>query len=133
MGRKFKVELCSDFDYLWRYNITLACEQLDSSGERIDFSSVERKVADIGTNLKAAPEGWQRGEKLSLTTSECDHISLIVYLLPHTLPPQKDVDSCAPFKLSIKVSAGREKVYDKVHYINQWGGDSIELKLPASK
>ena len=41
MGRKFKVEISSDFDYLWRYNITLACEQFDANGERIDFSSVE--------------------------------------------------------------------------------------------
>ena len=41
------------------------------------------------------------------------------------------MQDCLPFDLKVSVTADGETVYDVTHKVNQWGGASIELKLPA--
>lgn len=133
MDKKFTISLQSRYAELWRYNIVVMCGCFDKVGERTDFLSKENFVAAVGSNLTAAPNGIESHNRLTLTTSPCDSIVAYIYLLPHSLPPTRDVEEYAPFDLRIKVSAGDSVIYDTDHKINQWSGCSIELKLPQAK
>ena len=133
MDKKFTISLQSRYAELWRYNIVVMCGCFDKVGERADFLSKENFVAAVGSNLTAALAGIESHNRLTLTTSPCDSIVAYIYLLPHSLPPTRDVEEYAPFDLRIKVSAGDSVIYDTDHKINQWSGCSIELKLPQAK
>ena len=133
MDKKFTISLqCRDAE-LWRYNIVVTCGCVDEVGERNNFVSKENFVAAVGSNLTAAPNGIESHNRLTLTTSPCDSIVAYIYLIPHSLPPTRDVEEYAPFDLRIKVSADDSVIYDTDHKINQWSGCSIELKLPQAK
>ena len=133
MDKKFTISLQSRYAELWRYNIVVMCGCFDKVGERTDFLSKENFVAAVGSNLTAAPNGIESHNRLTLTTSPCDSIVAYIYLIPHSLPPTRDVEEYAPFDLRIKVSADNNVIYDTDHKINQWSGCSIELKLPQAK
>ena len=133
MDKKFTISLQSLYAELWRYNIVVMCGCFDKVGERTDFLSKENFVAAVGSNLTAALAGIESHNRLTLTTSPCDSIVAYIYLIPHSLPPTRDVEEYAPFDLRIKVSAGDSVIYDTDHKINQWSGCSIELKLPQAK
>ena len=133
MDKKFTISLQSLYAELWRYNIVVMCGCFDKVGERTDFLSKENFVAAVGSNLTAALAGIESHNRLTLTTSPCDSIVAYIYLIPHSLPPTRDVEEYAPFDLRIKVSADDNVIYDTDHKINQWSGCSIELKLPQAK
>ena len=133
MDKKFSISVQSRYAELWRYNIVVMCGCFDKVGERTDFLSKENFVAAVGSNLTAAPNGIESHNRLTLTTSPCDSIVAYIYLIPHSLPPTRDVEEYAPFDLRIKVSADDNVIYDTDHKINQWSGCSIELKLPQVK
>jgi hypothetical protein len=133
MDKKFTISLESRYAELWRYNIVVTCGCFDEVGERINFLSKENFVAAVGSNLDAAPEGIESHNKLVLTTSPCANIVAYIYLIPHSLPPTRDVEEYAPFDLRVKVSADDGVIYDTNHKINQWSGCSMELKLPQAK
>ena len=133
MDKKFSISVQSRYAELWRYNIVVMCGCFDKVGERTDFLSKENFVAAVGSNLTAAPNGIESHNRLTLTTSPCDSIVAYIYLIPHSLPPTRDVEEYAPFDLRIKVSADDNVIYDTDHKINQWSGCSIELKLPQAK
>ena len=133
MDKKFSISVQSRYAELWRYNIVVMCGCFDKVGERTDFLSKENFVAAVGSNLTAALAGIESHNRLTLTTSPCDSIVAYIYLIPHSLPPTRDVEEYAPFDLRIKVSADDNVIYDTDHKINQWSGCSIELKLPQAK
>ena len=133
MDKKFTISLQSRYAELWRYNIVVTCGCFDEAGERINFLSKENFVAAVGSNLDAAPEGIESHNKLVLTTSPCANIVAYIYLIPHSLPPTRDVEEYAPFDMKIRIMADKDEIYAKIHKINQWSGASIELKLPQAK
>ena len=127
--RKFTVEIRSRSDQWWRYNAAMMCGAFDQSGNRVGFSSVESRVADMGEVLKMPPAGVDMQRKLSLETVPCDRIVLYIYVIPHTLPRDNEIGGHPPFPLQVKVAYGGEAVLDREDAINQWGGASIELKV----
>ena len=127
--RKFTVEIRSRSDQWWRYNAAMMCGAFDQSGNRVGFSSVESRVADMGEELKMPPAGVDMQRKLSLETVPCDRIVLYIYVIPHTLPRDNEIGGHPPFPLQVKVAYGGEAVLDREYAIKQWGGASIELKV----
>lgn len=133
MASKFTVHVKSSYEELWRYNLSLMCGGFNSKAERIDFVKAESFVAEVGANLRSAPEGYSSKRELKLQTQPCESIVAYVYVIPNTLPRDRDVADCKPFEVSVKVQMGSETIYNIKHKINQWSGASIELKLPAAK
>lgn len=85
-----------------------------------------------GLGIAAGPlraDGTRRA--LTMTTEPCESITAYIYVIPNTLPVSREVQDCLPFGLKVSVTADGETVYDVTHKVNQWGGASIELKLPA--
>ena len=124
---KFKIVISSKFKELWRYNIVAVCELCDANGERLEYKAEESFVASVGSNLDAAPAELQSSRTISLESGEGDHINLLVYIVPHTLPKTNDVYQTKPFTLTIKVERGGEPILSRAFEINQWSGDNISL------
>ena len=131
MKSVFKIEIDSRFEELWRYNLTIICACFNENGERTDFVTASSFVAPAGSKLKAAPAGFEGGRKLQLSTSPCHSIVAYVYVQTNTEPISNVIADSPAFDMKVKVSQGRAVLYNKVHKISQWGGDSIELKLAA--
>ena len=72
---KFTVEIRSGFDQWWRYNAALMCGAFDASGNRIGFASAESRVAEMGSNLEAPPEGLDLHRSLTLEKAKYEGFS----------------------------------------------------------
>lgn len=131
MQHKYTVRLRSGFAELWRYNIVAECGGFDAAGERVCFVSAQSVIAPVGSALRQAPSEPTHPRALTMTTEPCESITAYIYVIPNTLPVSREVQDCLPFGLKVSVTADGETVYDVTHKVNQWGGASIELKLPA--
>ena len=87
---KFTVEIRSGFDQWWRYNAALMCGAFDASGNRIGFASAESRVAEMGSNLEAPPEGLDLHRSLTLETVPCERIVLYIYDPSYAAPRQRN-------------------------------------------
>ena len=129
MSESYSVELNSSFAELWRYNIAIVVAGFDADGEQLEVKSKQSHIADVGANLKGAPEGYSRRRSLSVETSPCESVEVLIYIIPHTLPSVKDIADAEQFNIHIKVSKGGQTLHDAKHLVNQWAGDSVTLKF----
>lgn len=130
MRHKYTIDLRSSYEELWRYNVVVECGGFDEAGERICFASEQSIIAPVGSNLLQAPKEPKHPRAMSVTTEPCDSVAAYIYVVPNTLPQSRDVADCQPFDLKVSVAADGKTIYDTVHKVNQWGGASIEIKLP---
>lgn len=135
----FSVEISSGYDRLWKYNLAVTCGCFGSSGEggsedeRLDFVAAEAFVAPVGSNLKSCPADYPADRAIRFTTVPCDYLKMYVYVIPHTLPEERDVADCKPFGLRVRVLRGKAVIHDEEHSVNCWSGASIELRLPKEQ
>ena len=123
------MSVSSKFEELWRYNIVLVCEVCNANGERLDYLAEESTVAPVGSNLEAAPIDYSVDRTLRIATKEGDHLNILVYVIPHTLPSTNDIIKTKPFPLIVKVeNTEKEVLVNQAFKINQWSGDNIALK-----
>lgn len=130
MRHKYTIRLRSSFAELWRYNMVVECGGFDAAGERVCFASARSVIAPVGAALKSEPAEPRHPRELSVTTEACESIAAYIYVIPNTLPLSREVQDCRAFDLKVRVTADGETVYDAAHKVNQWGGASIEIKLP---
>lgn len=129
MSDGFSIEISSDYEELWRYNIALTGEVVDSEGQRTDYVKHASEAAPVGSSLEAAPEGYAKQRDIRIATAAGTALTLYIYVIPHTLPRQRVVDEARPFTLHVRIAHGAEMLYDRRLSINQWSGDNIEIKL----
>lgn len=129
MSESFSVALNSSFAELWRYNIAVVVAGFDADGEQLEVKSAQSHIADVGANLKVAPEGYNRHRSLSVVSVPCESVEVLIYIIPHTLPSAKDIADAKPFNIHVTVSRSERSIHDAQHSVNQWSGDSITLKF----
>lgn len=129
MAKKFNIQIRTTHQQMWRYNVAISCGCLDSAGAVEQVVGDQDTVASVGANLRSAPEGYKLPYEFGLSTPECEGILAYIYLVPHSLPAERDIADCEPFALRVKVMSGKQTIYNIVHKVNQWSGTSIELKL----
>ena len=56
---------------------------------------------------------------------------LYVYIIPHTLPADNDIDATRPFDIELRISCNGRRIRSEKRRINQWSGASIELRVAA--
>ncbi|MDE6778644.1 MAG: hypothetical protein K2J51_04140 [Alistipes sp.] len=132
MDSNFTVELTSRFEGWWRYNLALLCELRDADGRRTGFASAADDVAEVGAALTAKPRDVERFRTLSLTTGPCSSLRLFVYVIPHSLLPDRGVDGGRDFQATLTVRCDGQTVLSEELDINQWGGASVERIAAAS-
>ena len=127
--KRFSIEVrCSHREW-WRYNVQLMCEELDAAGERVHFGTTSSVIAEVGANLKVAPAEVKVPSKISYTTEPCHTARLYLYILPHSLPTEREVDAVSPFKLTIKISCDGTVLRTEQPVVNPWGGLSLILPI----
>lgn len=129
MSDGFSIEISSDCEELWRYNIALTGEVSDSSGRRVEYIKHASEVAPVGSSLTAAPADYVADRDIRIVTAAGAGLKLYIYVIPHTLPRQRIVDEARPFTLHVRIGRGGQMLYDRRLSINQWSGDNIEIKL----
>ena len=132
MGKKrvYHVQVRTTFAEAWRYNIYMLCGESDAEGKSLNVVPVQSKVASVGDNLRVAPLGTERAREIEATLEAEQTVEVFVYVVPHTLPTNSEPEQTAPFKMRIKVTSDGEEIYNTVHPVNQWSGDSIAMKFP---
>jgi len=128
--RVYNVQVRTTFAEAWRYNIYMLCGESDAEGKSLNVVPVQSKVASVGDNLRVAPAGFGRSREIEATLEASQTVEVFVYVVPHTLPTNSEPEQTLPFKMRIKITADNEEIYNTVHLINQWSGDSIALKFP---
>ena len=128
--RKYEVSIRTTYNQAWRYNIYMLCGESDADGRSLHVVPVQSKVASVGDNLRVAPAGFDGARELNATLDAEKNVEVYVYVVPHTLPSDTDPRQTTPFKMRIKITADGEEIYNTIHHINQWAGDSIALKFP---
>lgn len=127
----FTIEVSSRYEGWWRYNVALMCGCFDADDNRIDFTSAEVHIADVGSNLKSKPVGFSNDTVATLNTVACDHLQLYIYIIPHTLPADNDISDTTPFEVEYNISYAGKKLRSGKRLINQWSGASIEVRIDA--
>ncbi len=128
-----KISVSSNFKELWRYNITLVCELCAADGERIEYRVEESIVAPVGSNLPTPSKEYPKSRRLFIECGDGDHLNILVYVVPHTLPTTDDIFKTKPFSLIVKVENESGVLLNQSFEINQWSGDNIALKVESGK
>lgn len=129
----FNIEVSSHYEGWWRYNVALMCGCFDAADQRIGFASTESHIADVGANLKARPKEVDNARCVVIETMPCDHLILYLYIVPHTLPADKQIDSTRPFEVELRISYDAHQLRTKKLTINQWSGTSTEMRIDTLK
>ena len=123
----FRLSVSSKFNELWRYNLVVVCELCSAEGERIALHSKESFIAPVGSNLASPPSDYIDDRTISIECGEGDHLNILVYVVPHTLPTSNDIFKIRPFTLNIKVDSDGKTILNQQVDINQWSGKNLTL------
>ena len=129
----FTIEVTSRYEGWWRYNAALMCGCFDAEDRRIGFASAESAVAAVGANLAERPADIPADRRAVLETMPCDHLVLYLYLIPHTLPADNEIDATRPFGIEVRISYAGRRLRTEKREINQWSGASIEMRVESEK
>ena len=111
----FTIELTSKYAAWDDYNVRMMCELQDADGQRTGFASATGKVK--GTT--------------ALTTEPCVRVRLFVYVIPDTLPAERDVDRLPDFAAVLRAECDGRRISEERIGINPWGGLSLERMFDA--
>ncbi len=123
----YSVEIESQYEEFWRYNMMVMCVGTNELGEQIFVESGSDCVAQIGDELRSKPNNYPEHRVLCVQTPPSSRLQLLAYVIPHTLPVSGDVELAAPFELSIKVIVKGNIVYSSTESVDQWSGASINI------
>ena len=122
------MSVTSCFEELWRYNVVLVCELCSAEGDRLDFLSKDSTIAPVGSNMTMPPADYDTDRKICCECGEGDHLNILLYIVPHTLPFTNDLYQIKPFSVVVKVEADKKVVLNQAFEVNQWSGENIALK-----
>ena len=130
MGKKegFQVEIASDYEQFWCYNVVVMCGCFDEEGNQVDFVSAEEIVAPVNVGLKCKPSGYPSCKTIRFNAPECDHLHMHICIIPHTLPLEEN--GCGgrdEFAFMVKISHAEEVIHNEQHRANRWSGVSLEV------
>lgn len=120
----FRIELACPFPGWWRYNVALMCGCFDAAGERTGFASAEDTVAEAGSAADGPTADYPADRKSVLDTPPCERIELYVYVIPHTLPTDREVEVCHPFDADLRIYYDGKPLRSEKIAVNQWSGAS---------
>ena len=69
----------------------------------------------------------------ALQTMPCDHLVLYLYIIPHTLPADNEIDATRPFGIEVRISYAGRRLRTEKREINQWSGASVEMRVDSKK
>ena len=107
---EFRIELTSKHAAWDKYNVRMMCEMQDAAGNRTGFASTCDKTNGASV-LEAGP---------------CVRVRLFVYVIPESLPLDRDVDRQPDFAAVLRAGCDGRVISEERIGINPWGGLSLE-------
>ncbi len=131
-----RLEVVSDFKELWRYNIFAVCSGSSESGERLytvgdEVISDERIQRGVVALLPPSLNFDGRDMRLELCCDDAARLEIEVYIVAHSLPEERMVESSPPFNCTIRVERDDEMIFNEIYKVNQWGGLTAKINLQA--
>lgn len=123
----FKVEISSDYDEFWRFNVLVTCACFDGEGKQIDFVSVDDAIAPVRSNLKSRPLDCPATRTVVFETEPCSRIFMYIYLIPHTMIASRYVDDDCHYAVVVRITRAGQVVAKSRFMANKWTGASIEM------
>lgn len=120
------LRVSSSFKDLWRYNISVGCFCYDNLGKNTGFYTKEDTVFDVGVSQK--PQEKLSRREVTLDIENCAAVTILVYVIPNTLPRENSIEKTDDFNLKIEVFDGDNIKHSSQHRINQWGGANIRIE-----
>jgi len=109
-GKKFRVEVLTDFPEWDRYDVYMTAACFDAAGEMVDYVN--------STDKRAA-----------LETPPCDRADLYLYVVAREFPASPVISASPPFSIELAVSSDGGAPALKTYEVNQWGGLSVKRSL----
>ncbi len=125
----FTIEISSRYEGWWRYSAPLWCGCSAGAATPPAFPSPPPPVAAVGPTPRGRPADLPADRRVTLSAPACDHLMLYVYVIPHTLPTDNDIDATRPFDLDLKITFAGRRLRAERYTINQWSGISLELRV----
>ncbi|MBO5890364.1 MAG: hypothetical protein J6Q28_02910 [Alistipes sp.] len=128
------ISIDTNFDEFWRYNLVVMAS-IKRGDEQVELLKYMDEIAPIGADLVTPPANYPEDRRVVLRGEAAESLTLYIYIIPHTLPPDKYVRFAPPFELEVKVKHGIRNIYTHRHMINQWSGDNlmISMETPANR
>ncbi len=129
----YTLEIKSDYEELWRYNIIATCGGFDAEGRQLYFEGEEMIMSETIKNRIVAmmpPPKWFTSKEMTITLScaEAYSLELYLYVIAHTMPEDRLVKNSPPFPMQVTLLRGEEEVASEIYEVNQWGGLTLDLK-----
>lgn len=125
----YYVELHCDFAERWRYNIELQAASYDAQGHQCGYRACSSHIAEATAALKRPPEGVEIPSCLTLTTPTGASVELLIYVIPHALPEETQIDHTPYNECRLVVYDGDCEIRCETIRINPWGGASERIKI----
>lgn len=126
------ITIDTNFDEFWRYNLVVMAS-IKRDDEQVELLKHMDEIAPIGAELVTPPSNYPADRRVILKGEAADSLTLYIYVIPHTLPPDKYVRFAPPFELNVKVKHGIRNVYTHRHMINQWSGENLTIDIKTEK
>lgn len=123
----YLIEVSSDFEEYWRYNIYIECGCFDADDTRCGFTSTEDVISPVGAGMRTKPDNYKSPRVVSLEAESCDHLLIRLYIVPHLLPEDNIISHSEPFDVDITVTRGGRRLLDRTLKINRWAGISLPI------
>lgn len=120
--KRYRIELACAEEAWWRYNVVMTAEGLDAAGNRLGYFSAEDRIADIGSDLAERPADYPADRCTRLECDPCDRLQLRLYVVPHRLPEESDVEHTPLFPARLSVFCDGKPLPVRTIDINPWGG-----------
>ncbi len=122
---RYSIELLCDYPEWWRYNVYIMAVGFGEPGGSGTFNNFVDKVAETGSQLRAAPEGYPSPRVIRLDTQECEFVDIYVYVVANSFPATDAISDWPPFPVTLRVAANGIPVEEKTYEVNQWGGLTV--------
>lgn len=118
----FEILFSTDFAEWRRYDIFIMGTCSDAAGECSGFVHAVSRGAEEHT-----PEAPHN--RLKITGIHCAGMELYIYVVANALPASNRIGDNPPFECRLEIRRDGETAYDKIHMINQWGGETIHITI----
>lgn len=125
---KYKIAFSCAFKEFWRYNLYITGKVFHDD-ECVEFINLSDIIAEVGTQLTAAPLSYNRKRTTTIKTVDGNAITLYIYIVAHTLPTTNRIEEAPPFECSVKISDDEQQIFERHYKIDQWSGNNIEIKI----
>ncbi len=112
----------------WRYNVIVSAVTNLDNGQATFLKHVD-EVAPVCSNLSELPKSYCRPVKSVLEFESGEHITLYIYVIPHTMPNERLIANISRPELHVVLKCASETLYNRRHCISPWSGDNIQIVI----